>query len=46
MRSIMICIFKKYYDNQIKEDETGKACSTHGRDKEFWSEKLTRKDHM
>jgi hypothetical protein len=48
MRSFMTCILRKYnYNDQIKEDEMGRACTTHGGEQECiqgFGEKARRKE--
>jgi hypothetical protein len=36
-----------YYNEQVKEDEIGEECSTHGREMhtKFWQEDLNERDH-
>jgi hypothetical protein len=47
MRSFIFCTHPKYYADEIKENEVGWACCTHGRGEEIvqcFSGKVERKE--
>jgi hypothetical protein len=40
--SYFVLFAEYYYDDQIEDDETGRACSTHGRDEKMCKDFLSK----